>query len=302
MEEHSWEDELLQVLRNPSILFAQELSWYESRALPTHVHDNYQLDYFYNGTGRVMIGGIEYSVQAGDLFIIQPNVEHNFTAAREHPMEGISFKFDMRGNGREPVFPHHVSNISLLSLTQQKELEQFLRRACFEANRADEKSMQLASALLSVFFILLLRYIEDSRAFTNSHSEEDAVMRAYEYLKKHYSRQLTLNDLSKVAGLCPQYFCRRFAQIIGLSPVAALTRERMNTAKRLLICTRLSITEIGFRVGYQDTYHFSRRFKEVVGMSPKEYRKINSDKAAPIIGGEIQGEEISTDHDTPIPT
>ena len=54
--------------------------------------------------------------------------------------------------------------------------------------------------------------------------------------------------------------------------MAALTRERIEAAKNLLVNTRLSVSEVGVRVGYPDAYHFSKRFKEIVGMSPKQFR------------------------------
>jgi len=269
-----WRDDLLHALRHPTIMFAQDLAWHGSRSIPGHNHDCYQLDYFYKGTGSVSIGQTEYTVRAGDLFIVNPNIHHDSRAAIDRPMEGISFKFDLRENGEGPSFPPLVANLGLLSRIQQRELETYLRKACGEANIDSDESQRLAAALLSVFFILLLRYLADADHLASQHSGLGPCERVMEYIRRHYARQITLDDLAPVAGLEPRYLCRRFSKEMGLPPIAALTRERMSAAKKLLLNTKLPITEIGIRVGYQDTYHFSKRFKEVIGVSPKRFRNM----------------------------
>lgn len=269
----NWKEQLPGILRNPRIIFAQDLSWPGARAVLDHAHDCYQLDYFYKGTGRLSVAGVEYEVRPGDLFITNPNTRHNFEAAREWPMEGISFKFDIRENDTAPEFPAHVCNLGILSRNQQREMEHYLRRACEEANAGRDESHQLAAALLSVFFLLLLRYVRDIEEMTSSESDLTVCERVMEYIRLHYSRQITLADLARIAGREPRYFCRRFSRERGISPIAALTQERMRAAKKLLTLTRLPVGEVGQRVGYQDTYHFSKRFKEVVGLSPRLYRE-----------------------------
>jgi len=269
----SWQRELLTIFRSPRIMFAQDLAWTVSRKVPGHIHDCYQLDYFYKGTGDVSIAGVDYRVKPGDLFIINPDVEHDFLAARKSPMEGITFKFDLRESGRGPLFPPQVGNLGLLSRPQQRELENYLRRACEEANVQREENHRLAAALLSVFFMLLLRYIEDAEQMVGSTSDLSQCQRVMEYVRRHYTRQITLADLARIAGLEPRYLCRKFSSEMGISPIAALTRERMQAAKQLLLRTKLPVGEIGLRVGYQDTYHFSKRFKEVTGVSPKRLRE-----------------------------
>ena len=55
--------------------------------------------------------------------------------------------------------------------------------------------------------------------------------------------------------------------------MAALTEARMERARQLLANTRLSISEIGTQSGYRDPYHFSKRFKDMVGISPRKFRE-----------------------------
>ena len=132
-----WMGKLLGALRRPSIIFSQDLSWHALRTIDPHVHQYHQIDYFYKGHGYVHIGRRKYWVKPGDLFIANPQDRHGFQAARERPMEGITFKFTLGARGLAVRFPNHVANLAALPGAQGRELEGYLRRASHESNRKE---------------------------------------------------------------------------------------------------------------------------------------------------------------------
>lgn len=83
---------------------------------------------------------------------------------------------------------------------------------------------------------------------------------------------LTLRDYAEIAGLSPFYFNRIFRSIIGIPPGEFATSLRFERAKRLLLITPASITDICFEVGYGSLGTFSTRFKNLVGVSPASFR------------------------------
>jgi AraC family transcriptional regulator of arabinose operon len=89
----------------------------------------------------------------------------------------------------------------------------------------------------------------------------------------HYAQVLQLDDLAKVAGVSPNHLIRLFKQELQLTPLEWLWRERIRQAETLLEHSGFSVSEIAFRCGFQNPYHFSRRFKETTGTSPKSYRQ-----------------------------
>src|SRR5579862_7050535 len=132
-----WTDRLVGNLRTPHIIFGQDLSWSAMRTIVPHVHNFFQLDYFYKGQGHVLLNRRKYAVKPGDLFIANPDDRHGFQAARERPMEGITFKFtlgEQSGRGRKNAvrFPNYVANLATLPGAQARELEGYLRRASVE--------------------------------------------------------------------------------------------------------------------------------------------------------------------------
>ncbi|WP_020617872.1 helix-turn-helix domain-containing protein [Paenibacillus daejeonensis] len=97
--------------------------------------------------------------------------------------------------------------------------------------------------------------------------------RTIAYMEQEYRSVITREQLAELAGLNPAHYSRIFRKYKGNSPMDYLARLRMDQAKTLLLQTDLPITEIGQRVGYTDPYHFSRRFKQVIGVSPAGYAK-----------------------------
>ena len=83
---------------------------------------------------------------------------------------------------------------------------------------------------------------------------------------------ISLHDMSRVAYLSTFHFNRVFHQITGLPPAKFISAMRLDEAKRLLLNTNLSITDICFEVGYNSLSTFTRRFTQRVGLGPREFR------------------------------
>jgi AraC-like DNA-binding protein len=78
--------------------------------------------------------------------------------------------------------------------------------------------------------------------------------------------------MSRVAYLSAFHFNRVFHQITGLPPAKFISAMRLDEAKRLLLNTNLSVTDICFEVGYNSLSTFTRRFTQRVGLGPREFR------------------------------
>jgi AraC family transcriptional regulator len=102
---------------------------------------------------------------------------------------------------------------------------------------------------------------------------DDQLRRAIDYIYDHIGEALDLGSISRAAGLSAFHFARLFKAATGDSPFQFVTRTRMERAKELLRKTRLPISDIALRVGYQQPSHFSARFRSVLGCRPDAYRK-----------------------------
>jgi AraC-like DNA-binding protein len=110
-----------------------------------------------------------------------------------------------------------------------------------------------------------------------------ALRRARDVTDRDFAQPLTLDAMAQVANMSKFHFARTFTKVYGETPRTYLTRRRIERAKDMLRTANLTITEICFLVGFESLGSFSARFRELVGMSPTEYR-IASAGAPPIPG------------------
>lgn len=93
-----------------------------------------------------------------------------------------------------------------------------------------------------------------------------------EYMEQNLKEQVTLEELSQVICMQPNYFIRKFKAAFGVSPLAYHSRLRLYEAMRLLSSTEYSFDQIALEIGITDPSYFSRFFKKGCGFSPSEYR------------------------------
>ncbi|TBL75238.1 response regulator [Paenibacillus thalictri] len=93
------------------------------------------------------------------------------------------------------------------------------------------------------------------------------------YIELNYMNEITLYSTAEAVHLSPAYVSKLFKKATGLSFVEYVTQVRMNKAKTLLADLHTKVYEVGARVGYKNTKHFSQVFKTSSGMTPSEYRE-----------------------------
>ena len=93
------------------------------------------------------------------------------------------------------------------------------------------------------------------------------------FIREHFSEDISLEDMSVVAGLSCKYFCKFFKDATGTTPVNYLTAYRIERAARKLLSTDLSVTRIAYDCGFNDLSYFIKTFKVFKNTSPNLYRK-----------------------------
>jgi AraC-like DNA-binding protein len=109
--------------------------------------------------------------------------------------------------------------------------------------------------------------------------EGDAIDRALGYLNKNYKEPITLDDVCRHLHVSPATCNRLLRKSIGRSFKTALIEMRISHACRLLLESDRSIVEIAYESGFTNLSNFNRRFKEMKGQSPKQYRNLMSPAA-----------------------
>ena len=93
-----------------------------------------------------------------------------------------------------------------------------------------------------------------------------------EHIDAHIEQRISVEALASLANLSVCYFVRAFKQSVGVTPHDYLIRRRVQRTMQLLSGTDMSLSEIALAAGFADQSHCARRFRQHVGMSPRDYR------------------------------
>jgi two-component system response regulator YesN len=101
---------------------------------------------------------------------------------------------------------------------------------------------------------------------------------AINYIDANYDKHITLADIAKASHLSVSRLAHIFKEQMGITIIDYLTSVRIERAKQMLLATEQSCTEICFQVGYNNQSYFSRTFKDLVGMTPRQFRTRNKQR------------------------
>ena len=99
------------------------------------------------------------------------------------------------------------------------------------------------------------------------------------YLEKNYHKHLRIGELCAGRYLSEQYVCRRFKEIVGISPKQYLMQLRLRHTARLLLTTNAPVYKIAFSCGFTDINNFAKQFRAAYGCSPGQYREQGENRA-----------------------
>jgi AraC family transcriptional regulator len=134
----------------------------------------------------------------------------------------------------------------------------------------------LAESLGNVLAVHLLRHFTapgPADAHAGGSLPRHKLRAVVEYIHEHLDAELSLDHLAAVAHISPYHFARLFKNSTGLSPHQYVIARRVERAKGLLReGTRLPLAEIAAEVGFADQSHFTRHFKRLVGVTPRQFQ------------------------------
>lgn len=173
----------------------------------------------------------------------------------------------------ERTYPHDAEVSPLLF-----HLRQTLAQGAAESGWQQEYLHLLVRRLLRVHQ-QIWREVDDLPAARPATREElyRRLHRARDYAAALFHMPLTLDELARVACLSPNHFLRTFKALFHQTPHQYLTTRRLEQARRLLLQTDLSVTEICFAVGFESLGSFSWLFRRQIGLSPEAFRRQKGD-------------------------
>jgi AraC-like DNA-binding protein len=233
----------------------------------------YILFYCEMGEGWFVLHGKKHIVKPNHFFILPANVRHSYGADMQNPWTIYWAHFtgalaqhyvDFLYKGFElyqilPISPEKNRNLLFNNIMSHIEMSY------------SEDDVIYANTSFKHYLATFKDAIYNPSHFQQT--ENDPISLVISYMKEHLSEILTLEQLAAIAGMSPSYFSVVFRQKIQSSPVHFFTFLKIQQACHQLENTQYRIKEIANQLGYADPFHFSRVFTNIMGKSPKDFRK-----------------------------
>lgn len=251
-----------------------------------HYHSYYEIYYQLSGERYFFIKDRSYYLKKGDIVLINSYDLHKTLQAGGKTHERILIYFD---TSYISPFKELISDIDLLACFKkatpvfnlgpkdQLLIEKLLYAMLEEDTKRQEGYLSSIKIYLLELLIFLGRF---SPEIKNSYLEfpsslHKKISEITNYINLHYKENLSLDQLADLFYMNTYYLSRTFSEVTGFHLTQYINTIRIRASEELLQTTELSILEIALAVGYSNATHFGRVFKQLLGVSPLQYRKMN---------------------------
>ena len=239
---------------------------------------DYQLLYIVSGQGHFYFHGEDRGVYAGRMVLIQPRQEQRYEYFGEDKPEvywvhftGSDVKNILRSYNipmDDPIFYSGASST----------YSYLFKEMIHELQNCKTGYEDLLAMYLRQIFLLVQRTRQEERPTVSTYIQEEMEF-ARRYFNEHYNEPISIQEYAESRNMSVCYFQRNFKQIVKHTPMQYLLTIRVNNAASLLETTDYSMAEIAAIVGYEDPLYFSRLFRKIKGVSPRDYRNLVKDGA-----------------------
>lgn len=240
------------------------------------IRDDYHVHFILQGKGILEINGQRYHLHRGQIFVIPPDIETYYCADPFDPWHYTWVSFA----GTQASYLLEKAGITIKSPIRETYIEPEIFLNLIE-QILDHHEITISNELIrtSLMYQLVAKLIESQNQkiiTTNSqpiydYSPDVYVECAVEYIHYNYAH-INVRDISSYIGITRSYLAHIFKQKLQISPQQYLVNYRLEQAGRLLRTTNLPIQEISEKVGYSNPLTFSKIFKSIYKLSPKNYR------------------------------
>ncbi len=259
--------------------------------MPYHYHSAFEILIMRKGELDVTLNENTFHLLPDDCLLIQGGIVHGGSPlGKDSLYECLVFSFEQLFDLERPPFSF-LKRLSKGSLSLNpcikhgeapdlvcsvKKLFEMVRHSNGDHKENVTRSIKTLGLVLELFGDL-----EGKGAYTLYQDtmpsryikHMNKVSELFRYIYDNYQHQITLEDLSKVTGLSPKYFCRFFRELTGKRPMEYLNGFRIDCAASLLITSDDSINEIAYGCGFIDPCYFAKLFKRYRNISPRSYRQ-----------------------------
>jgi AraC family L-rhamnose operon transcriptional activator RhaR/AraC family L-rhamnose operon regulatory protein RhaS len=268
--------------------FPLRVSYEMQKVTPMHVHEFHEIVIILSGSGIHQTIFSKYKIKAGDILVIPKNGYHQY--AEVNNLELMNLLFDSEKlpiplidlyklPGFNALFTikndyfnknHHYPKFHL----EGDEFEK-IKRILSEMKGENTKMIPGYRCCLMGYFMVLISNL--SRLYTDNLNKINEpsfkIGQVISFINSNFTQNIKLESLIEKSGMSRSTFMRKFHQAVGMTPINFILQAKLNEACRLLAQSDMNISEIAYKVGFNDSNYFARQFYKTIGFTPREFRQ-----------------------------
>ena len=234
---------------------------------PLHNHEFFELGYVMNGSGTTTINGKRFEFSNRSLFLCTNTDFHDISPKGECSILDIHIRVDLI----EPELLNNIIDAVIIPKYDPGLIERLDYEYRMQSNKSKMYLMHLITSII-IDCIHAANGRSQDEIFTKF---SEPVGKAIKLIHNRFSENITLLDLSEAAELSPNYLSSKFHKEVGVPIQSYLINKRLEAARKYLLATQCSVTDLCFFSGFNNYVNFSKAFKKKYGVTPTQYRLDN---------------------------
>lgn len=245
--------------------------------MPYHWHHQTEIIRVIKGVFHLIINGAVYDLHEGEAVYIQDGLSHGGTP-EECIYECVVFdlKIVQKSEYRTGRFLRNLAKHRIYIPAAAIDGSQYVNMLFDALGREyDGYEMDTIAALLLIHSEILRRnaYIAVTDDVDATYAHSAKFKKILDYIEEHYKESISLDDMAAVSEITPQYLCRYFREMSGMTPTKYLNYYRIERACEQLVTSSVSVTDAALENGFNDISYFIKTFRKQKGVTPHQYKK-----------------------------
>lgn len=250
-----------------------------------HFHNYLEIGFCYEGQGRMLLGEEEVRFSGREFSVIPPNYPHTTdsdlgTISRWEylfiDVEGFLRSFLDTPVKADKVIQRIYSKALFLEENQSPSISAKILKIMNIMRDGEEFYLEEAKGILASLLVEIARLnrrSEEERVEEEKGKFTNMITRVQDFVSYHYMEDIKVEDLAKSCHISETHFRRVFTSYMKMSPLEYINTVRINTACELLETTDAPVADVAHKCGFTTNSTFNRNFKQLMGVTPLEWRK-----------------------------
>lgn len=248
--------------------------WHNKSKIIIRKIKHHELFLVLGGKGHVKIENKKYSVKNGMLFYFKPNILHAIEPDLKKPIKFLSVHFNfvhVNYYDNKWTLTEETECLKINSMEELKDYCPILTTFKRLVQIWDKKLPSYEFICKTILQQLIFEILDNVKRHTANYSIDLKIRKIIEYMNININSTITLSQLSELIALSPAYLSRIFRESTGYSVIGFFNKMKIDKAKELISVGDKKIKEVSESLGFKDEFYFSRLFKKIEGVSPKEF-------------------------------